>query len=494
MKKYLRAAAITCAAALTAGMMAGCNNNNAQSAASATGSAAAGNKETVTLTWWTIGAQPSNLQQGLDQMNAYTEKKIGVKVDIKMAGWDAYANKINTIVGSGEKYDMMFVDGTNYNRFVNMGAYADITDTVGKEAPELQKLVPQQVWDGVKIKDKIYAVPTYKDSSMTNYFAWDDTYVQKYSIDYKNIKTTAQLDEPFHKMKQGEGKTFYPLHGGKGSGFVSLIYPGYDDLAAGLPPLGVKIDDSSRKVLSVLEQPEVMANLKMLHKWYQDGIINPDVATVAEAPKKSPFISAQAFPGAEASWQSKEGVKKYVMTQQTEPLYTTSTIQGSLNAISANSAHKAECLKYLQLVNTDRYLRDMLAYGVEGKDWKYTDSNKNTVTVAEDKKWDMPAYTQGTFFIMSPISPNPANQYDSVKELNEKAKSSTCLGFALDISKVSTELVNCKAVWEKYMSELCNGVSDPEKVVPQLMTQLKQNGFEKIMTEAQKQLDAFAKA
>ena len=48
-----------------------------------------------------------------------------------------------------------------------------------------------------------------------------------------------------------------------------------------------------------------------------------------------------------------QGIEKYDVTKVFGPLYTTETIQGSMNAVSANSNYKAEALKVLQLMNTD---------------------------------------------------------------------------------------------------------------------------------------------
>ena len=289
-----------------------------------------------TIVWWQIGTQPANLAEGLAKINEYTAEKIGVKVDIKVAGWGDYETKMNTIVNTGEDFDIMFVNNNNYNRFINLGALADITDVVQKDTANLYSFIPEKVWDGTKMNGKIYSVPTYKDSSMTQYFVWDDSIVQKYNIDYANLKTMKDLDKPFRDMKAGEGKSFYPLQLMKSDGFAGM-FNDYDYMTLGLKAIGVKVDDSTRTVVSVLEQPEIMENLKLLHKWYQDGIINPDAPTLSENSKKLAFFSAQGFPGAEASWQVNNGVEKYVMTQTFGPMYTTSTIQGSLNAISQNS-------------------------------------------------------------------------------------------------------------------------------------------------------------
>ncbi|MBB6673650.1 ABC transporter substrate-binding protein [Cohnella nanjingensis] len=505
MKKTKKQLLAISAAALLTTALAGCGSSNSNSESSgstpsnantpantqteATKPADSGNAPT--LVWWTIGGQmPANFDKAVAAMNEYTAEKIGVKVDIKVASWGDWDTKINTIVNTGEPFDIMFTNNSKYSQQVAMGAFADLTDSVQSESPELYKLIPQKVWDGTKIGGKIYSVPTYKDSSLTQYWVFDDKYVQKYGIDTAGIKTLKDLDKPFRDMKAGEGKSFYPLSLTQGDGFNGF-FNGYDDMTLGLAPIGVKVDDASRKVVSVLEQPDIMDGLKLLHQWYKDGIVNPDAPTKTEADKGRPFFAAQAFPGAEANWQITEGVQKYDMFQIFGPIYTTSTIQGSLNAISANSKYKNEALKYLQLVNTDPKLRNMLAFGELGVDYDNVDGEK--VVERKTDTWPLAAYTQGTFFDLAVTKGAPVDQWDQVRKLNDQATSSTNLGFALDISKLSTEVANTKAVWDKYRYELLTGASDPEKTVPKIVAELKAAGMDTIMKAAQEQIDTYFK-
>ncbi|WP_152392778.1 ABC transporter substrate-binding protein [Paenibacillus guangzhouensis] len=449
------------------------------------------NKEVPTLVWWTIGGQvPNNFSKAIDAMNAYTAEKIGVKIDIKVASWGEWDTKINTIVNTGEPFDIMFTNSGKYSKQVAMGAFADLTDIVQSETPELYKFIPQKVWEGTKIGGKYYSVPTYKDSSLTQYWVYDDKYVQKYNIDINSIKTLQDLDKPLHAIKAGEGKSFYPLPMTQSEG-LNGFFNDYDDLTLGFAPIGVKADDASRTVVSVLEQPDVMANLKLLHQWYQDGIINPDAPTKTENQKGRPFFAAQAFPGAEVSWQINDAVQKYDMVQHYGPIYTTSTIQGSLNAISANSKYKKEALKYLELVNTDPKLRNMLAFGELGVDYSNVDGEK--VIERTSDTWPLAAYTQGTFFNMAVTKGAPVDQWDQVKKLNDAATSSTILGFALDIGNLQTEVANCQAVWDKYKYELITGASDPEKMIPKITAELKSAGMDTIMKTAQEQINNYFK-
>lgn len=448
-------------------------------------------KDIPTLTWWTIGGQvPNNFSKAVDAMNAYTAEKIGVKVDIKVASWGEWDTKMNTIVNTGEPFDIMFTNSGKYSKQVAMGAFADITDLVQSETPDLYKLIPEKVWEGTKIGGKYYSVPTYKDSALTQYWVFDDKYVQKYNIDINNIKTLQDLDKPLRDMKAGEGKSFYPLPMTQGEG-LNGFFNEYDDLTLGFPPIGVKADDASRTVVSVLEQPDVMANLKLLHQWYQDGIINPDAPTKTENDKGRPFFAAQAFPGAEVSWQINDAIEKYNMVQHYGPIYTTSTIQGSLNAISANSKYKKEALKYLELVNTDPKLRNMLAFGELGVDYNNVDGEK--VIERTSDTWPLAAYTQGTFFNLAVTKGAPEDQWEQVKKLNDAATSSTVLGFALDITDLQTEVANCQAVWDKYKYELITGASDPETMVPKITAELKSAGMDTIMQAAQEQINNYFK-
>ena len=179
-------------------------------------------------------------------------------------------------------------------------------------------------------------------------------------------------------------------------------------------------------------------------------------------------------------------MEKYDAFKVFGPLYSTDTIQGSMNAVSINSKYKDECLKFLQLVNTDSKLRDMLAYGVPDKTFKYVGDG---VIEKQTDTWPLAAYTQGTFFNMSITEDADPDQWDQVKKQNEEAVSSSCLGFSLDLTNIQNEMSNCLTVWQKYKYDLLTGASDPETAVPAVIQELKAAGFDTVIQEAQKQIN-----
>ena len=225
--------------------------------------------------------------------------------------------------------------------------------------------------------------------------------------------------------------------------------------------------------------------LKHMHKWYSDGLINPDAATTDQGPKWNVVSSGQGFPGAEVSWATGRGKDVYA-EPFAGPIYSTTSILGSVNAISAASKYKAEALKYLELMNTDETLRNMMAYGIEGVD--YTKNEDGTISRVENG-YNPATYSQASYFPLYPVAPNPADQWDKVKEWNEKAASSVLLGFNFDRSNVETEIANCSLVMDRYKKELYTGTRDPEEAVPALYADLEKAGLETIRAEYQKQID-----
>lgn len=258
-------------AAMTAGMLAGCGSSASTTDGAAAGTEAASNSaasngEVPTLVWWTVGGTPADdFDQAVSQISDYAEEKIGVRIDVKIAGWADYDTKMNNIINTGEYFDLMFVNNTNYTKFVNLNALENITDLVQSETPDLYNFIPADLWEGAKIHGNVYAVPTYKDSSLTQFWMLDDTYVQKYGIDVDSIKDYASLNDALQTIKEGEGKSVYPMQLAQGSTFNGF-FNNYDGLASGLQPIGVKYDDASRKVVCTLEQDDIMDGLNWLHQ------------------------------------------------------------------------------------------------------------------------------------------------------------------------------------------------------------------------------------
>lgn len=446
--------------------------------------------EVVTLTWVTVGnGQPDNYDAWLAQINPYLEDKIGVNLDVQVVSWGDWDNRRNVLVNTAGDYDILFTNMNTYVNDIHIGAFRDITDMVQSTAPDLYAAIPEDYWEACKVGGKLYAVPSYKDSSISEYLVWDKALAESTGFtipEAVEMKDLASLTDTLTAMKDSKGEPSFPMNQ-NGATWVAFEY---DNMGTGLLPIGVRYDDASAKVVPVLEQADIQASLNTFHEWYQAGIINSDAATKPEENAYKPCSVAQGWSGAAVTtWGPNMGVEA-AATKLGPTIVSNDTVRGSMNCISANCKNPEKALQLLQLVNTDSYVRDLLYYGVQGEDWDYTDDTKAWVH-RNNANWTMAGYTQGSFFVVTPTDDFDFNQYDEVEELNKNASPSVLLGFSLDTTNFKDQLTNCVSIYERYKGELLSGTRATDEIVPQIMSEMRDAGFDDIVAQCQEQVDAF---
>ncbi len=283
------------------------------------------------LKWIQVGnGMPSNYDAWLEQINPYLEEKIGVNVDMEIVPWGDWDNRRSVIANSGEAFDIMFTDQTRYNSEVGTGVFMDLTELLPTAAPELYAMIPEDYWTAASIGGKIYAIPTYKDSSITNYFIWDVDMAEKYNIDYKNITTYEDLAAALETIEAGEKTAPYRMSKNGADWLIGY----YDQLGAGLPVLGVRYDDAEKKVVNPLEDADVAANLQIIHQMYKDGVINGDAPTADDSNNYRTFFTAQGWSGAaKSNWGPNNGIENCEAIQYGETFVSNTSVRGSMNGI-----------------------------------------------------------------------------------------------------------------------------------------------------------------
>lgn len=441
------------------------------------------NKDIVPLKWVLIGGgQPKNYDAWKEHINKYLAEKIGVELDVQIISWGDWDSKRKLMINSNEPYDIMFTNVGTFVDDVNVGAFADITEMLDT-VPELKKLMPEKYWDAVKVNGQIYGVPTYKDSSLTGYFIWDKEMLDKYEVkDVEKLDTLEKAKDTLQKMTDGEKKPALYLTSTNGIDPIEF----YDGMGLNLP-IGVKIDDASRKVVKTYEQENIIKHYETLHSMFKSGIINSDAATLKEMPKIRTFFWAQGWSGAAKTVWGPQMGKEVIAIQNGETILTNDTVRGSINCISANCKHPEKALQLLQLVNTDTYVRDAFFYGLEGDNFDYTADKK---VHKNNTDWSMAGYAQGTFFNVSMLDDVDFNQWDEVRALNEKATASVLLGFNINTEEFEDELANCAEIFNKYRDQIVTGIGEPSEVFAKLDGELEKAGIKTIIEKVQAQIDA----
>ena len=499
MKKIL---ALLLAVMMVASLFAGCANEKPAETTGAAGettapasgetTAPAEPQEIVTLKWVSVGnGMPANYDAWKAHINEYLGEKIGVNIEMEIIGWGDWETRRNMIVSTNEPYDIMFTNNGTYFKDVEIGAFLDIGDLVQTAAPELVKFIPKDYWDACRIDGKLYAVPTYKDSSHSQYFVYDQALVEEVYPEYKNAHTLEEATAAVEAMYNKTGTA--PMVVSK-EGLNSLVGIKYDGMSTGLDAIGVSYDGDPAhpQVVVTFEQEDLKKDLAILHDWYTKGYVNSDAAILDEAPSYRAFFAAQGWPSAaKTSWGNNMGVDA-VAVQWLKTILSNATVQGSMSCISAACAHPDKALQLLELVNTDPIVRDALFYGLEGDNFDYVEAFGEQRVHKNNTDWSMAGYTQGSFFTVTPTDDMELNQWEEVKALNEGAHPSPILGFCFDTTEVADELAACVAIYKEYQANIVTGTDID--CIPGMLEAMRASGLQTIIDEAQRQIDEWVAA
>ena len=215
---------------------------------------------------------------------------------------------------------------------------------------------------------------------------------------------------------------------------------------------------------------------------YADGLINSDAPVLDNFEGMCILGKAQGWPSAAKGWGEGRGTE-VVVSQYEDTVVSTDTVRGSVLTINANSKYALECMKLIELVNTDTQLRDWLWYGEEGVNFEYVEEDGVQKVSKINTDWTMAAYTQGTFFIATPEV--GSNGYIEIKALNDNATVSPAMGFSPDTTEIADTLANLSAIRTNYQSLILTGADI--SAVDTMMAELRANGFDECLAEINRQ-------
>ena len=150
-------------------------------------------------------------------------------------------------------------------------------------------------------------------------------------------------------------------------------------------------------------------------------------------------------------------------------------------------------------MNTDPWYRETARYGIEGKHYIRNADGTITRTERGNTNMSVEAYTQGHYTLGAleaspfPQVPTDTEQWKKAMERYANARTSVVMGFVPDITPVETECLAIRQIVEEYRRELYTGTSDPDIVIPRMLSRMKDAGLDRVKAEIQQQLDNFVK-
>ena len=481
--------------------------------------------EPVEITMLLEGCNVTDDAAVLEQLNDYLAEKIGVTLNPTWGTWGNFDDlAFNAVTTGSDEYDILFTCSwtkNEYAPYAKRGAYVRLDDPdddlLAEYGQDLTATLPDLLFEGAKTEGPdgekgIYAVPGFKDFATMNTWDVNVTLLEKYGYTLDDVINAGFYGwgDIFATVKAGEeadGGVFYPFifEGAVAernvngtpivTGDANSLLSYYMNTADVSTP-GVYGNTFVNKYAT----PEFEAFAKQMHAYYAAGYIDPAIAigetatdTWRNAQNTANYLisSEVSLFGYEFTTSEARGIQvAYVMTTDA-PYIDNTSVQGAMMAISANSAHPVEAMKFLNLLNTDPYVMTLINYGVEGIHYNLNEGGE-VEFIAEARSTYSP-WTNGVgnVTILPPQKGQGADFQQKFAEFYAGSKKLPIYGFTFDIKPVETEVAAVTNVKEAYALSLFTGAVDPETKLPDLLAKLEDAGMQKIVDEANAQLAAF---
>lgn len=342
-----------------------------------------------------------------------------------------------------------------------------------------------------------YGVPSEKEIGSCPTWVFTKEYVDKYNIPYEEIQTLEDL-EPWLKVIKENEPEVVPFYLTK-----DYSAPTYMDKIQ--DPIGIEYGDDTLTVKNVFETDRMKSTLKTMRKYYEAGYINKDAATATDDKSIKRFVTkGDGQPYADLIWGKDLGYE-VVSSPIMETQITNASARGAMTAINKNSAHPEKAMEFLNLVNTDEYLRNLLNYGIEGVHWTKAEPTAEEKAAAEGKDYiydtkvkldpvtkkdyAVPYWVQGGLFNTYVLENEPLDKWDTFKEFNDASKEAPSFGFDFNLEPVSTQVAGFRNVLDEFGKSLYTGSVDPDEYLPKLQEKLEATGVQDVIDEMQKQID-----
>ncbi|MFV0288510.1 MAG: ABC transporter substrate-binding protein [Mycoplasmatales bacterium] len=457
------------------------------------GSAAGSNDEVETVTWTTIGVEPADEQMVEDAMNEILEPAVGAKIDIIYYDYSEYTDKLNLKFEANDPMDIVFAPSWTvpYEENAKAGKYVDLDKYIDDGTlKDTYDAVNPQFWEGAKIDDTTYAVPTNKELAPQEYVLLDQDLVDKYDFDVDSVKTYQDVVPFLEEVTEGEG---YPAY------FNDLNWTGikdklsYDCVSALQNQVCLDPDNPEDGYQWVFDMPAYVDGMSFVNDMIDEGIMDSNTLDIVDiATADYGMITQSGYPGANVTWEQSFG-RDYAAIPMATPIITTDNTRASLNVIAASSPHPDLAAKVLNEMNTNSELRTLFAYGIEGE--HYTKNDKDELVFTDQQEnYITGVYTQGNFFILPLLEGEPEDKWEEFDVQNENSIISPALGFSPDLSEYTAEIANILNMEEKHKVPLELGnFDDMDADIESARSDLDSVGLFEVIDEVNAQYEAWQK-
>ena len=468
--------------------------------------AAADSGEAVTTVLYVVpGDEPKDLAGGLQAINdKLLADGVGVELELKYIPWDAWDQKINLMLSTGEAFDLFQVmnDRVSLANYASRGALTDISAAVQEYGESILAVNPDIMMKSGQVDGVQYAIPAYWVESALD----PEISIRKDILDANGLEvptTFEELTAAFETVManwDGAQKPYIPLIGANTSrfGLASMTYDEWPYVIYDKVFLVAQDGTVSNYFASDIFRKDC-ENARL---WYEKGLISPDVLTTTSDQLNNQLNSGDWFVHAGTVGDITQIKKNYpdittddFISLNLAPEKTRIRPYGTrnMNAVPAASKNPEGAVKFLNWVYTSQENYDLMVYGREGID--YTIVGDRSINVLSDPVTGTPGYSFADWMIgnvayLRTSITAPKATVDALYTLNDSAVEGYAAKFTFDASDVQTQYADVQTQIAAVIAPIACGVVDYESNIDNALALLEAAGVDELVAAFQAQLDA----
>lgn len=459
-------------------------------------------EDSYEINWYLMGDTQKDAANVEEKINDYLKDKINATVKLNFLASSQYSQKLTTMINANEYFDLCFVarwmlDYVNNSR---AGAFVKLDDYLDKYMPGITEQYGKENLEFAKVDGGLYALPVYKEMEWQYGWIYRKDLAEKYNIDMSEIKSFKDLEPALKIIKENEKDIKYPLDWQNDTTPAALekmteisidTYIGRDNTK------------NAGKTYNFYNSDEYKDACRLAYDYYNKGYIRPDILTssselLSRMKEGKTFVMLYQLKPGKADELFGSSAYEFEQVEITPPTIDRLAGTGSMQAISSSSKNPVRVMRFLELLNTDPYLKNLVLFGIEGKHYEKTDDK--TVKPIEGSGYDIHdrSWSVGNVFIDYLTTDENPEKLTRLRQFNESDQTSDLDKLIYRFlpkedaegDRIKTEIGK---VVTKYHDQCQMGAVDPDTLFDEFNEQLEAVGMNTILKMYQKEFDDFRK-
>lgn len=510
MKTFKKILALTLALMMVMAIFAGCDSKKEEKANEPLGENLTKEEkfaERVTLTWCYPDSRGAadfiEWDRIVAAINEITEREINTTINVEVIPLAEYTEKMSLKYAANERWDVAFC-GTQWNPYSNAVSQKVLEslseDYLKTYMPQTMATMDPLYFDALTINGNLYGIPLEQIYVRQNGIRFETDWADELGFDWTSVQSLEDL-EPYYEilLQNNYTECFFGADDKLMENTSSFM--GLDNLVSTNFPGAIHVDDATCRVINQYETEEFKYIASLMKKWHDTGYFSDAALNGGQAntyyeyeygESRHPVgLEPVVKPGGDAI----ATMKNKGITVKTIPIgsavLTTSSVAQTAMVVSRNSQYPGRALAFIELLNTNAELLNLICFGQEGVDWTWEDEENKVMNLDDSAYPGNEPFFVGNTFLSYYVDESQVGCWEETKYINQTAALSPLYGFTFDSMPVRSQMAainaNLDAQLEPVLCGMGNGTVD--EAIAELNKYLYDNGLQDILDEMQRQVD-----